>query len=178
MNIQPSIYAIAAAALIFFAAPCQSQERIVESAHGSFGPHLAVGSVNGFRAGLRYFPHNAIALEAAAGYMQVTLLRENARKEYTDGMSFTFGGSWYSHPEAGISPMISLLGVYVASATLPDGFSQTRFAIVPSLGSEYYIHHNFSVFFRFGPAFQFTKELQKSSFETATQFDAGASILF
>lgn len=178
MSIPLCIYALAAVALIFYAVPCQSQERLDESAHGSFGPHLAVGSVNGFRAGLRYFPDAAVALEAAAGYVQVTLLRENARKEYTDGLSITFGGSWYTHPDASISPMISLLGVYVASSTLPDGFSQTRFALVPSLGSEYYFERNFSVFFRFGPAFQFTKELQKSSFETATQFDAGASIMF
>jgi hypothetical protein len=148
-----------------------------ERTRGSFGPHLAVGSVNGFRLGLRYFLDPSLALEAAGGYVQVTLLREEQRKEYTDGWSATVGGSYFTHPDATITPLVSLLAVYMASAVLPDGFSQRRIAIVPSLGSEYYFHDRFSVFFRFGPAFQFTTEQGETHFETTTQFDAGISYL-
>ncbi|MFA6235087.1 MAG: hypothetical protein WC824_13015, partial [Bacteroidota bacterium] len=113
-----SIYRIAFAVLLFFCAvdrmPAQSGER----ARGTVGLHVAVGSVNGVRLGLRYFAHPSIALEVAGGYMQVTLLRENERKEYTNGVTATLGGNWYTHPDAVISPMISLFGVYMVSATL------------------------------------------------------------
>ncbi|MBR9978097.1 MAG: hypothetical protein KFH87_08420 [Bacteroidetes bacterium] len=149
-----------------------------ESARGKIGLFLAIGSVNGLRGGLRIFLHPAFALEAAGGYMQVTLLRENERKEFTNGWSATLGSSWYSHPEAMISPMISLHAVYMRSASLSDGFSQRRVAFVPALGSEYFVHETFSLFFRFGPAFQFITERGNTEFETATQFDAGLSLLF
>lgn len=153
-------------------------DKYAESARGRIGPFLAIGSVNGIRTGLRSFLHPTFALEAAAGYMQVTLLRENERKEYTDGWSATLGSSWYSHPEAMVSPMISLHAVYMRSASMSDGFSQRRIAIVPTLGSEYFVHETLSLFFRFGPAFQFITERGTTHFETATQFDAGLSLLF
>jgi hypothetical protein len=177
MNNSLPIFTIVLALLSISLLPDPSQAQIVERTYGSFGPHIAVGSVNGVRLGVRYFAHPAFAIEAAAGYMQVTLLRENERKEYTDGMSITFGTSWFTHPEATISPMVSLLGVFMVSTALPAGFSQTRFAIVPSFGSEYYFHRNYSVFFRFGPAFQYTTEQEQSRFEMTTQFDAGISII-
>lgn len=179
-----SIFALPAVILLFCCPGAKSQVASSsqplprDDAHGVFGPHIAVGSVNGVRLGLRYFPAASVALEASGGYLQVTLLRENERKEYTNGVSVTLGGSWFTHPRDVISPTISLLGVYVASTKLPDGFSQTRFAVVTSLGSEYYFHRGFSVFFRFGPAFQFTNELNKTRFETTTQFDGGVSLLF
>ncbi|MBE0643794.1 MAG: hypothetical protein IH600_06915 [Bacteroidetes bacterium] len=156
----------------------RAQTRADTPTHGNLGPHIAVGSVNGVRLGLRYFPIPTLALEAAGGYLQITLLRENERKEYTDGYSATIGGSWYTHPDALISPMLSLLATYIAGTTLPDGYAQNRVAIVPSLGSEYFFLDGFSIFFRFGPAFQFVSEPGDSHFETTTQFDGGVSLLF
>lgn len=171
------ISGIAAAFLLLCVSMGTSFAEGRQRTRGSFGPHLAVGSVNGFRLGLRYFLDPPLALEAAAGYVQVTLLREAQRKEHTDGWSATLGGSYFTHPDATITPLVSLLAVYMESAVLPDGFSQRRIAIVPSLGSEYYFHDGFSIFFRFGPAFQFTTEQGETHFETTTQFDAGISYL-
>ena len=178
MNSVLRISAFLITLLLTVPAPSPAQSASAGYARGNIGPHLAVGSVNGVRLGLRYFLLRTLGLEASGGYVQITLIRENERKEYADGYSATFGGSWYTHPDAPISPMISLLGVYVASGTLPDGFAQTRIALVPSLGSEYHFHEGFSLFFRFGPAFQFTTENNRTQFGTTTQFDGGVSLLF
>ncbi len=173
----PRISGIVAALMLVCMAQNMAQGQDTQRTRGSFGPHLAVGSVNGFRLGLRYFVDPSFALEASGGYVQVTLIRKEQRKEYTDGWSATLGGNYYTHPDAAITPLVSLVAMYMESAMLPDGFAQRRTAIVPSLGSEYYFHDGCSIFFRFGPAFQFTTELDSTNFETTTQFDAGISIL-
>ncbi len=178
MNSAKAIPFLLAAVLLLGAVPGWGQTAPETAGRGSIGPHFAAGSVNGLRVGLRCFVLRPLSLEASAGWMQITLLRENERKEYTPGYSVTVGGNWYTHPDASISPTLSLLGVYTSSGTLPDGFKQTRVAIVPALGSEYYFHEGFSVFFRFGPAFQFSTESGQTEFETATQFDGGVSLLF
>lgn len=147
-------------------------------ASGQFGVHLAAGSVNGIRAGFRFFPAASIGLEAAGGYVPVTILLENEQKDHVDGWSATVGGSWYTLPEAAISPMIALLFVYVRSARLPAGYTQQRFALVPALGSEYVFLKGASVFFRFGPAFQFLTTSAETNFETVVQFDAGFALAF
>lgn len=145
---------------------------------GQFGLQLAAGTVNGIRAGFRYFPAASVGLEAAGGYMPVTILLENEKKDHVDGWSATVGGNWYTLPEAAISPMVALLFVYVRSEQLPAGYSQQRFTFVPALGSEYVFHGRLSAFFRFGPAFQFITTRDETDFETVVQFDAGLALVF
>lgn len=165
-----------AAAMTLHGLPAHAQSAPRES--GQFGVHVAAGSVNGVRAGVRYFPAAALGLEAAAGYVPITVLLENERKDHVDGWSATAGGSWYALPAAAISPMIALLIVYVRSERLPSGYTQERLAFVPSLGSEYVFLEKASVFFRFGPAFQFLTDRDETNFETVVQFDAGFALVF
>ncbi|MDX9758375.1 MAG: hypothetical protein RBU27_04360 [Bacteroidota bacterium] len=145
---------------------------------GGVGVSAAVGIVNGVRGGLHVFPFDAVAIEAAVGYVRVNLIKENGRTEYTDGTSITLGGRWYALRDAGITPVISLQCVYVESAPFANGYRQRRIAVMPALGSEYSFLASLSFFFRFGPAFQFTRDIGETRFELVTQFDAGFAILF
>lgn len=155
--------------------PAHAQSAPRESSQ--FDVHAAAGSVNGIRAGFRYFPAASAGLEAAGGYVPVTIILEDEEKDHVDGWSATIGGSWYVLPEATISPLIALLLVYVQSERLPAGYTQKRLAFVPSLGSEYVFVEGASVFFRFGPAFQFLTDRDETNFETVVQFDAGFALV-
>lgn len=145
---------------------------------GSVGAFAAVGVVNGLRGGLRAHPFDAVALDAAVGYVRVNLIKDNGRTEYTDGTSVTLGGSWYALRAARITPVISLHFVYVESAPFENGYRQRRTAVIPTLGSEYAFFGSLSFFFRFGPAFQFTRDIGETRFELVTQFDTGFAVMF
>ena len=110
--------------------------------------------------------------------MRVSLLEEDERTVYTDGWSASLGGSWYILPDAVVSPTVSLTATFMQSAVLPRGNRQTRLALLPAIGSEYFIAEGFSVFFRFGPAFQLTDDFEENRFETLTQFDIGLAFVF
>lgn len=144
---------------------------------GRMGLQLGAGSVNGLRFGPRYTLHPRITLEADAGYVRITLVEETGT-DYTDGWSVSAGGNWYMLPEADVSPLLALTVAYTASTALPRGGQQRRVAIIPSLGSEYFMLPGFSLFFRFGPAFQLTDDRGESRFETLAQFDAGLAYIF
>lgn len=146
-------------------------------AAGRLGLHLAAASVNGLRLGLRYVLHPQGTLEADAGYVRITLIEETGTT-YTDGWSVSGGGNWHLLPEADVSPLLALFVSVTTSAPLPQGDRQRRLAVIPCLGSEYFITHSFSLFFRFGPAFQLTDDRGGSRFETTAQFDAGLAYVF
>jgi len=144
--------------------------------HQPLSLHLAVGTVNGARAGMQYFPLRSLAVEISAGYVRVELLEDGGRKESTNGYSVTLGGNYYTHPDVMITPLISVVGIYVRTDPVVQGSVQQRFALVPSVGSRYSFLEDYSVFFRFGPAFHMTRELGTTNYKTLTQFDAGFAV--
>lgn len=148
-----------------------------QRAAGRLGLHAALGSVNGVRFGMRYHVHPVLNIEADGGYVRISLREENGTS-YTDGWSVSGGANWYALPHAEVTPLVSLLVAYTQSTVLPRGNRQRRVAIIPSLGSEYFMTRGFSLFFRFGPAIQLTEDLDGSHLETVAQFDAGLAWVF
>ncbi|MBR9974470.1 MAG: hypothetical protein KFF77_02725 [Bacteroidetes bacterium] len=143
-----------------------------QRAAGRMGLHASLGSVNGVRLGMRYHAHPALSVEVDGGYVRISLVEEEGNA-YANGWSASGGANWYMLPTADVTPLVSLLVAYTQSAVLPRGNRQRRFAVIPSLGSEYFMTKGFSLFFRFGPAIQLTEDLGGSRLETVAQFDAG-----
>ena len=140
---------------------------------GQISLHAGVGSVNGARLGTAIVAIPAVSAEFSVGYLSIGLLKPDQSKENTDGVSFTIGGNWYSHPESEISPMVTLLASYITTIEAQDGYVQHRFAISPAIGTEYYMTSALMLFFRFGMSVQFISEPTRTSTEVPVHFDAG-----
>jgi len=110
-------------------------------------------------------------MEASVGYMNIQLIQEGGRKENTGGISVGTGMNWYSHGEDNISPFVSLLASWVKADA--SRIEHSRVVLIATVGTDYHVAQSLSVFFRFGPAMQFTTTRKRTETETVTQFDAG-----
>ena len=137
-----------------------------------------VGSVNGARLGLQYYLSRYFSAELSAGYLSITLIKEQETRDFADAISVSAGLNYFSHSESSISPTVSILFSYIHSLEDPDEFFQQRYALTPMIGTEYYATGNFLLFFRFGPSVHYIDERTKTSIAIEAQFDAGMGLTF
>jgi len=159
---------------ILFAHSQLTAQEVERRRSGDLAVGISAGVVNGARAGVTGFVYDRLSLDAALGVLSVQLIEEGGSKAHTSGYSATIGGTWFTLRDDIVSPFISLQGCYVyADAARID---QQRMIAILAVGTEYAPSALFSIYLRFGPAYQMIWTRGSRTTETTTQFDAGIGI--
>ena len=132
---------------------------------GAVSAHLALGTTNGARAGLRYHLSPTFSTELSFGYVRFTVLRTGTVQEMSqDAAAASAGVNLHTHAGNDISPFFSFIVTQAwATKRLNEFVTQRRFSLTATTGAELDVLPRLSFFFRVGPSVHFLSRSESST---------------
>ncbi|MBI5646721.1 MAG: hypothetical protein HY962_07295 [Ignavibacteriae bacterium] len=147
---------------------------------GAVSAHLALGTTNGARAGLRYHLSSSLSAELSFGYVRFTVLRTGTVQELSqDASAASAGVNLHTHAGNDISPFFSFIVTQAwATKRLNEFVTQRRFSLTATTGAELDVLPRLSCFFRVGPSVHFLSRSESRRGQVHVHFDAGLGWTF